>query len=194
MNAKRVSLNLHKIVGPLFAVAALSMAPLLKAAEPPKTGDNAPDFTLKTLDDQPVRLSALTAKGAVALVVLRGWPGYQCPLCEHQVLDLVKNAAKIRERNIQMVFVYPGPADQLKAHAGEFLQNKDWPKDFLFVTDPDFVFTVSYGLRWDAPNETAYPSTFIIGSDNKVRFARVSKEHGGRVSANDLLKQLDALK
>ncbi|HXT40119.1 MAG TPA: peroxiredoxin-like family protein [Candidatus Angelobacter sp.] len=194
MNAKRVSLNLHQIAGALFAVGALSITPLLKAAEPPKTGDKAPDFALRTLDDQPVQLSALTTKGAVALLVLRGWPGYQCPLCERQVQDLVKNAAKIRERNIRMLFVYPGPADQLKAHAGEFLQNKDWPKDFLFVIDPDFVFTVSYGLRWDAPNETAYPSTFIIGSDNTVRFARVSKEHGGRVSASDLLKQLDALK
>ena len=194
MNAKRVSLNLHQIVGALFVIGALSITPLLKAAEPPEKGDKAPDFALKTLDDQPVQLSALTTKGPVALVVLRGWPGYQCPLCERQVQDLVKNAANIRERNIQMVFVYPGPADQLKAHAGEFLQNKDWPKDFRFVTDPDFVFTVSYGLRWDAPNETAYPSTFIIGIDNKVRFARVSKEHGGRISASALLKELDALK
>ena len=127
------------------------------------------------------------------LVVLRGWPGYQCPFCERQVHDLVESAPQLKKRGIQMLFVYPGPADQLKAHAQEFLQNKDWPADFLFVIDPDYTFTNSYGLRWDAPKETAYPSTFIIDRDRTVRFAHVSKEHGGRVGAKELLKRLDEL-
>ncbi|HEY3915709.1 MAG TPA: hypothetical protein VGN61_14575, partial [Verrucomicrobiae bacterium] len=49
----------------------------LLAGTPPKEGDKAPDFALKTLDDQTVRLSELTANSNVVLVVLRGWPGYQ---------------------------------------------------------------------------------------------------------------------
>ena len=47
----------------------------------PKAGDKAADFTLKTLDDKSIQLSDLTAKSDVVLVVLRGWPGYQCPIC-----------------------------------------------------------------------------------------------------------------
>lgn len=170
-----------------FCLAGLLSA---SAAAPPKEGDRAPNFTLKTLDDKPVELQKLTEKSRVVLVVLRGWPGYQCPICERQVSDLVRSAQKLKERGVQMIFVYPGPAEQLKAHAQEFLQNKAWPSEFLFVTDPDFAFTAAYGLRWEAPNETAYPSTFIIDRDTKVRFAHVSKEHGGRVDANELLKQL----
>lgn len=174
------------------AVLAICMAGFLSAnaATPPKEGDAAPNFTLKTLDDKPVELHKLTGKSRVVLVVLRGWPGYQCPVCERQVSDLMHAARQLKEREVQLVFVYPGPADQLKAHAQEFLQNKAWPAEFLFVTDPDYTFTVAYGLRWDAPKETAYPSTFIIDRDAKVRFAHVSKEHGGRVDANELLKQL----
>ena len=42
---------------------------------PLKVGDKAPDFTLKTLDDQSVRLSEVATKGNVVLIVLRGWPG-----------------------------------------------------------------------------------------------------------------------
>jgi peroxiredoxin Q/BCP len=91
---------------------------------------------------------------------------------------------------VQMLFVYPGPAEQLKAHAQEFLQNKTWPAEFTLVTDPDYSFIKAYGLRWDAPNETSYPSTFIIDHDNKVQFAHVSKEHGGRVNGEELLKHL----
>lgn len=48
------------------------------------------------------------------------------------------------------------------------------------------------GLRWDAMNETAYPSAFIIGQDGKVRLAHVSKTHGGRLKALDVLKSLQA--
>jgi peroxiredoxin len=158
----------------------------------PKVGDMASDFTLKTLDDQSVRLSDLTAKSDVVLVVLRGWPGYQCPFCTKQAHDFVSNAAKLKAAGVQVVMVYPGPADDLKAHATEFLQNRDWPKDFLFVLDPDYSFTKSYGLRWDAPKETAYPSTFIISKEGKVTFAHVSNQHGDRVGSDAVLKALNA--
>jgi peroxiredoxin len=170
-----------------FFVAGLLSA---NAALPPQNGDTAPNFTLKTLEDKPVELYQLTAKSTVVLVVLRGWPGYQCPICDRQVQDLMRHAAQLKERGAQVLFVYPGPAKELRAHAKEFLQNKDWPADFLLVIDPDFTFTTAYGLRWAAPNETAYPSTFIITRDAKVQFARVSKEHGGRVDGKELLKHL----
>jgi len=163
---------------------------MMNAVAPLRVGSMAPDFTLKTLDDQSVRLADLTAKSKVVLVVLRGWPGYQCPLCSRQAHDFVRNDEKFKVAGAQVLMVYPGPADDLKAHAAEFLQDKNWPKDFLLVLDPDYSFTKTYGLRWDAPKETAYPSTFIIGKDGKVTFAHVSKQHGDRVGAETVLKAL----
>jgi len=142
----------------------------------------------------PVELQRLVTNRPVVLVVLRGWPGYQCPICTRQVHDFATDAAEFSAQNAQVLMVYPGPAEQLKAHAQEFLQNKQWPKDFLFVIDPDYAFTQALGLRWDAKNETAYPSTFIIDQQKKVRFAHVSYGHGGRVSATDALKALRDLK
>jgi len=163
---------------------------MMNAVSPPQVGSMAPDFTLKTLDDQSVRLNDLTAKNEVVLVVLRGWPGYQCPFCTRQAHDFVSHEEQFKADGVQVLMVYPGPADDLKAHATEFLQDKNWPKDFLLVLDPDYSFTKAYGLRWDAPKETAYPSTFIISEDGKVAFAHVSKQHGDRVSAKAILKVL----
>ena len=174
----------------LFAALCLATSLSASAATQPKVGDAAPNFTLKTLEGKSVELQKLTAKSPVVLVVLRGWPGYQCPLCDRQVRDLIVNASQLKERGVQMLFVYPGPADQLKDHAQEFLHGKDWPTDFLFVTDPDYAFINAYGLRGDAPKETAYPSTFLINRDGKVQFAHVSKGHGDRVDSKQLLKQL----
>ena len=176
----------------LFAVLLL-LAANVRAVEPMKVADTAPDFTLNTLDGKPVTLSAEMAKQPVVLVVLRGWPGYQCPLCTRQVHDFVSQADALAGK-ARVVMVYPGPAENLQAHAAEFLKNADWPKNFMFVTDPDYAFTKSYGLRWNAPSETAYPSTFIIDGKGKIQFAKTSKSHGGRASAADVVKALGEMK
>jgi len=178
-----------------LAVALLvsSLSLVLNAATPPKMGDKAPDFALKTLDEQTVRLSDLTANGKVVLIVLRGWPGYQCPLCTRQVQDYIASAPKFAEAKARVVMVYPGPADDLKAHAREFLNNKDWPKDFVFVIDPDFSMVNAYGLRWDAPNETSHASTFVLDRKGTVRFAKISDSHGDRTKAGDMVEELKRL-
>ena len=128
------------------------------------------------------------------LVVLRGWPGYQCPLCTRQVSEYAARAAEFTARDIAVVMVYPGPAADLQAHAQEFLGDKRWPRNFHFLLDPDYAFTHRYGLRWDAKGETAYPSTFVIDAEGKVRFAHVSHEHGDRVDAGTVLRTLGAAK
>jgi peroxiredoxin len=172
-------------------VCALSLT--LHAA-PPKVGDKAPDFMLKTLDDHAVRLSDMTATGQVVLVVLRGWPGYQCPLCTRQVQDYIASASGFATAKARVVMVYPGPADDLNAHAAEFLKNKQWPKEFVYVTDPSFTMVKAYGLRWDAPSETAYPSTFVIDGQGVVRFAKISRGHGDRTKAADILEELNRVR
>ena len=163
-------------------------------AAQPKVGDKAQDFTLKTLEAKDVKLSELSVKENVVLVVLRGWPGYQCPLCTKQVRDFADAAADFAKAKARVVMVYPGPSDKLKAHAKEFLGNTEWPKDFVFVTDPDFSMVSAYGLRWDANAETAYPSTIVIDRKGIVRFAKISKGHGDRSQATEVVKVAAALK
>lgn len=86
-----------------------------------------------------------------------------------------------------MVFVYPGPAKGLKDRAAEFVKGKDYPAHFAILLDPDYTFTTAYGLRWDAKNETAYPSTFVIDRKRTVTFAKVSTTHGDRAKVKDLI-------
>ena len=167
----------------------------LSAADIPKVGDKAPDFILKGLDDATVRLSELTAKESVVLVMLRGWPGYQCPICDRQVQEFIALHAGFAEAKARLVFVYPGPASDLKAHAEEFKKwkGKEWPKEFLYALDPDYSMVNAYGLRWNAPRETAYPSTFVLDKKGVVRFAKVSQTHGGRTKAADALAEVKKL-
>jgi len=163
------------------------------ASARPAVGSVAPDFTLNDLQGQAVSLAGLAEKGPVVVIVLRGWPGYQCPLCTKQVGEFVTRAKDFQQAGATLVLIYPGPADRLNEHATEFIMQTELPENFRFVTDPDYAFTNAYSLRWNAPRETAYPSTLVINQDRKVRFAYISESHGDRTNAAAVLKQVTSL-
>jgi thioredoxin-dependent peroxiredoxin len=156
------------------------------AAGVPVVGDSAPDFTLShAKGDAPVRLSEVNAKSKVILVVLRGYPGYQCPYCNRQAQDFIRNATQLA--GYRVIMVYPGPAAITGAKAQEFLADKAFPSNFDLLIDPDYRVTSQYGLRWDAPGETAYPSAFVLNEGGKVMFAKVSRSHGDRLTAQEIV-------
>ena len=167
----------------------LAMVSLVSAA-PPMVGDKAPDFALSTVEGKSVRLSEVISKGPVVLVVLRGYPGYQCPFCNRQVQDFIRKSQAFVEAGARVVMVYPGPPQNLGARATEFLANKKFPENFDMLLDPGYEFTNLYGLRWDAPRETAYPSTFLIDRQGVIFFSKVVRKHGGRATAAEVLDAL----
>jgi peroxiredoxin Q/BCP len=160
----------------------------LFAAEPPAVGEKAPDFELASMSGKMVRLSSELENGRVVLVVLRGFPGYQCPYCNRQVQDYVRNSASFT--SVRVLLIYPGAAADAAVRAREFAQNKDLPATFDLLPDPDYRITNLYNLRWDAPGETAYPSTFVLDRDGRVAFARISRSHGGRTTAAEIATEL----
>ena len=159
-----------------------------------KVGDTAPDVSLQPLDgSEKVKLSSLTEDGPVVLVVLRGYPGYQCPICFRQMSDLVRHAEDFERLGAKVVLVYPGSADGLADRAHEFLKNTELPAPIVMMIDPDYDFTNLYHLRWDEPRETAYPSTFVLDPNRKVTFRTISFTHGDRAKTGDVLAAVKAI-
>jgi peroxiredoxin len=186
---------LARRIKPLLASIALLMLPLFAVAQTPEVGSKAPDFTLSTPEGAPVRLSDLTAQGKVVLIVLRGYPGYQCPYCHRQVHDFQVNAGQFSAKGIQLLLVYPGPPANLEKRAQQFMaKTGTLPANFHLVIDPDYKFTNLYGLRWHAHFETAYPSTFLIDQDGIITSRKISHTHGDRASAGDVLNDLTSTK
>jgi peroxiredoxin len=180
---------------PTIAATALLATATLSAGfgAAPKVGDKARPFALTALDGTTVSLAGEAARGPVVLVLARGWPGYQCPFCTRQFADFVAHGDEFATLGAHVVWVYPGPSDQVVQRAKEFVASQPLPAAFRFVTDPDYTFTNAYGLRWDAPNETSYPSTFVIDRTSVVRFAQISNAHDGRAKASDVVAALKAL-
>jgi thioredoxin-dependent peroxiredoxin len=156
----------------------------------PAIGAIAKNFKLLGLDDKPIELKSLAKKGPVVVIVLRGYPGYQCPACSAQAGAFVERAKEFAELKAHVVLIYPGPADELKQRAEEFLNGEKLPEPLVLALDPDYRFTTAYGLRWEAAGETAYPSTFVLDAKRRVKFQKVSRTHGDRAEVDDVLAAL----
>jgi peroxiredoxin len=174
----------------VFLSCLTGSKPLLIPDKTPVVGEQAPDFELRALDGIPVKLSVVKEKGPVAIVVFRGYPGKQSEPCQRQIADLLNKASSFADAGATVVMVYPGLSAGLDDRAREFVADKMLPVHFRLVTDPDFVLTHKYGLRWDAPGETAFPATFVVNTKGVVTFARVSATRGGRPRTEEILRAL----
>lgn len=157
-------------------------------------GDQVSDFELpKVGDDATLKLSDAYKDGPVVLVMLRGYPGYQCGICTRQYAEFRKAAKNLGRSAKHVIMVYPGGQSELKSRANEFVGSAAIPQPIVMVRDPGMKMVQDWGLRWDAPGETAYPATYVIDSSGKVIYAKVSQDHGGRTGVQEVLKALRSI-
>ncbi|MDX1563990.1 MAG: redoxin domain-containing protein [Phycisphaeraceae bacterium] len=163
-------------------------------ADPPVVNQTGPDLQAQTAEGEKVKLSEAVQAGPVVLIFMRGDIGRQCPLCTQQMQGLLKRAEELNKKKATIWMVYPGPkpAKKLKAMAEDFLKNTRLPDHFKLLIDPGFEIVKAYGVRWEEPKETAYPSTFVLGRKRKVHWSKISRTHGGRATAEQILKALPA--
>ena len=182
---------LERLRGCLVALALVAGMGAAQAQQTPDVGQTAPNFMLMTPEGTRISLSDAEKKGTVVLVVLRGYPGYQCPYCVKQVHDFEENATGFAQAGATVLLVYPGPPANLDEHAKEFMTKENpMPAGMMLLLDPDYKFTNRYGLRWEKEHETAYPSTFVIDRLGTVLFRKVSEGHGDRTTAAEVLAEL----
>jgi thioredoxin-dependent peroxiredoxin len=190
---RSASLQLSKTTRFVLAIICALSAGALAFAETPAVGAKAPDFALSTPTGKAIRMSRVQRGHDLVLVILRGFPGYQCPYCVRQVHDFIDHASEFKAKNTRILLVYPGPPGDLDQHAKEFLAKQTGlPSNVFLVTDPDYTVTNQYGLRWDAPHETAYPSTFILNKKGMIVFEKISHSHGDRLSAQEAEEHLSS--
>ncbi len=180
----------------LICFSALAQAGDIAAG--PKEGSKIKDFSGTTMYGGDFQLSKYVGEGSVVLVMLRGYPGNQCVVCSTQVAGYIAKAEEFKmQRNTPVVFIYPGEVEKLEKRAKEFTapleETEDLPNNFIFVVDHDYKITNHLGLRWNDPKETAYPATFIIDHDGYIQYAKVSDNHRGRATADEILEFLDII-
>lgn len=154
-------------------------------------GDRIIDFELPIVgSDEYLKLSDECRQGAVVVVVLRGYPGYQCPICNRQFATLSNRAKALAKEAHRVILVYPGEVDQTENNAERFRGRRSLPQPLVLVRDEGMEMVEAWGLRWNARNETAYPATYVFDRNGRLRWHKVSKSHAGRSTVEEILKAL----
>ena len=123
----------------------------------------------------------------------RGSGRGQCELCSAQVGGLINRAKALSEVAHRVILVYPGEPDLLQRHADEFIGSRSVPDPIVMIRDPGLKMVNEWGLRWNAPRETAYPATYVIKKNGRIAWSKISNSHAGRTTANEIITQLRKL-
>ncbi len=106
-------------------ILLLAVAPLQAAGTGPLVGDTAPDFTLKDLDGNTVRLADLRKRGAVLIVFF----STRCHVCHGMIPQFKATWKKYRQRGVQLVAVDIGWESQADVEA--YAMENDLPYPVL---------------------------------------------------------------
>ncbi len=137
-----------------------------------------------------VSLRSYQGKQNVLLVFTRGFNGTICPFCTTQTSRLIANYDKFRNRETEVLLVYPGS----KAQLPDFLAASRKPTNvdvfpFPVLLDEDLAAVNQLGIA----AHLAFPSTFLIDRRGNVRLSYVGSTPSDRPSIGALLEQIDKI-
>ncbi len=154
-----------------------------------EVGELAPDFTLKSLTNESVRLRDFRGKSAVILVFMYG---DTCPVCHGQLAQLRGKIKDFRSAGAELFFIDPHEVwsgrhflDKLGLQAAEGGQE--------VLLDPALLASAAYGVAMQMRIHTQLsnrPATFIVDSNGVLRYERRAKHFADRPSADELLHEL----
>ncbi|MGA2881622.1 MAG: peroxiredoxin [Bryobacteraceae bacterium] len=124
-------------------------------------GQDAPDFTLRDQEGNPVSLAALRGQN----VVLVFYPADETTLCTRQLCEFRDSSALVQSKGAVVLGI--NPADEAK-HA-RFRANHSFA--FALLADPGQRVGAEYRTKGLIVKRTVY----LIGRSGKIRYARRGK-------------------
>ena len=152
MNRKRKTLA--ALLAIYLSLGMAASAQQERPPAPPKTGDDAPDFTLKTHDGRSLTLSRLKGQRGVVLVFFATW----CEPCMAEVPHVKDFVEATRDKNI---LVYGVNIDQPLDVVKRFVEDKK--VNYRILLDEKGAVAQRYGV-YGIPHVTA------IDADGVVRY------------------------
>jgi peroxiredoxin len=190
-------------------VVAADYAQLPASAQettPLKTGDRAPSFTVRTVDDVPFDFDPAQLERPTILISFRGgW----CPYCNMHLSELRTVIPQIKEAGADILFLSNDPPNQLYSSLKQETQDDIAGLDYTILSDAEISAARALGtaFRIDTGvtkyldekgreysgssigkhNALAVPSVYVIDRSGMIVFDFVAPDYKVRLSAEDLL-------
>ena len=129
-------------------VAAADYEQLPATAEettPLKTGDHAPAFSVRTVDDERFAFDPENLERPTILISFRGgW----CPYCNMHLSELRKVIPQIREAGVDILFLSNDPPEQLYSSLKQETQDDIAGLDYTILSDADLSAARALGTAF----------------------------------------------
>jgi len=189
---------MKQILGILLLCTALARAEPVPTAL--KVGDSIPDVTLRTVDNQKVKLRTLVAEKPSVLIFFRGgW----CPFCNAQLGSLVGIERELNKEGVQLIAIGMDQPSKLR----ETMQHDK--VDYTLLSDSDASAVKAFGIAYKVDDGTLarmkslnvdldaatgnsehilpHPSVFVVNTSGIIRFAHADTNFRVRLSAPKVL-------
>ncbi len=173
---------------------------------PLKTGDLAPAFTVRTVDDKPFHFDPLGLERPVILISFRGgW----CPYCNMHLSELKDVVPQIRDSGVDVYFLSGDRPEILHSSLKLETQENIDGLAYEILSDADIEAAVAFGTAFRVdPNyekrlgefgadlkgssiqqygALPVPSVYVIDTTGKIVFDFVNADYKVRLPADELL-------
>jgi peroxiredoxin len=173
---------------------------------PLKTGDRAPSFTVRTVDDVPFDFNPAQLERPTILISFRGgW----CPYCNMHLSELRTVMPQIKEAGVDILFLSNDAPYQLYSSLKQETQDDIAGLDYTILSDADINAARALGtaFRTDSGltdyldekgreysgssigkhNALAVPAVYVIDRSGMIVFDFVTPDYKVRLPAEELL-------
>jgi peroxiredoxin len=196
------------------AVAADAEGIAASAAEidPLKTGEMAPTFTLRTVDDEPFVFDPENLDRPVILITFRGgW----CPYCNLHLSELRNVVPELQDKGIDVYFLSGDRPEMLYQSLKRETQDDIDGLGYTILSDADMEAARALGIAFRVPDSMVtgmqdrgrdidessmenfqalpVPAVYVIDAKGKVTYSFVEPDYKIRLPAEDLLKAASAV-
>jgi peroxiredoxin len=185
--------------------ADMPVAATADEIEPLRAGDEAPRFSVETVDGKAFTFEPQALQRPVVIISFRGgW----CPYCNIQLSELRHVLPEIGEMGVDVLFLSGDRPDLLYASLEEDTRNDITGLGYTILSDANAGAAVAFGIAFRAPEKTIQrrhekeqdieassmalhgilpvPSVFAIDTDGMIRFAYSNADYKIRLPADEL--------
>ena len=152
--------------------------------DPVKTGETAPDFSLKAQDGSTVTLSKLESP-----VVLVFYRGYWCPFCGRQLSEM-RSLLKPGDK-VKLFAISVDPPERSIELINKIEKDGKGKVEYTFLSDPGHTIIDAYGLFDPAyigkgVEGIPHPAIYVLDKNRKIVWSKVEPDYRKRPTLDEI--------
>ena len=200
------------IVSHPIHVLAAEIAASANDVNPVKTGEMAPRFTVRTVDDEPFVFDPENLDSPAILITFRGgW----CPYCNLHLSELRNVLPELQAKGIDVYFLSGDRPELLYASLNQETQEDIEGLGYTILSDASIEAALALGIAFKVADESVsrmedrgmdlgdssmakfralpVPAVYMIDKSGMVTYSFVEADYKVRLPAAELLKAAEAL-